>query len=64
MKVNKHVEIRNKENILLLKYFVFFDLIVSEIKIADNIENKKLCKGRSLGKSKEEIKHKLILLKI
>ena len=24
-------------------------------KIADNIENKKLCKGRSLGKSKEEI---------
>tara|TARA_B110000467_G_C18276321_1_gene455640 strand:+ start:1148 stop:1321 length:174 start_codon:yes stop_codon:yes gene_type:complete len=55
MKVNKHVEIRNNENILLLKYFVFFDLIVSEIKIADNIENKKLCKGRSLGKSKEEI---------
>ena len=55
MKVNKHVEIRNKENILLLKYFVFFDLIVSEIKIADNIENKKLCKGRSLGKSKAEI---------
>ena len=55
MKVSKQVEIRNKENILLLKYFVFFDLIVSETKIADNIENKKLCKGRSLGKSKEEI---------
>lgn len=55
MKVNKQVDIKNKENILLLKYFIFFDLIVSEIKIADNIENKKLCKGRSLGKSKEEI---------